>query len=349
MPGSLALFISPHGFGHAARTIAVAQALQHRKPDLQFHIFTTVPEHLFNESLHNIHYHQVKTDVGMIQSDALSCDAGKTKDALDAFFPFSEALLTDLAGIVKDCHSVLCDISPMGIEVARYAKRPSVLVENFTWDWIYAEYPELTAYSKLLADIYSRADVRIQTEPVCNRLDTRSCPPIFRKKRRDASTIRRELGAGDRKIVLITMGGIGYPVEKLQGFESCDDCYFIIAGQKKTSMLGSNVMGLSVDSHYYHPDLICAADLVLCKSGYSSVAECYQAGTRVVAIDRQGFAESRVLTDFISDQLGGTIIDEEDFVTGKWLKLLPELLQKRCSAPAGTNGADLVAEIILSL
>ncbi len=348
MPRSIAAFISPHGFGHAARSIAVGQALQQREPDLQLHIFTTVPEHLFTESLTNIHYHEVITDVGMVQSDALNCDVARTKDALVDFLGFKDELIKGLAGMVRDCHSVLCDISPVGIEVARRTGRPSVLVENFTWDWIYKQHPELDLYAKQLSKIYSLADLRIQAEPVCSRVDTLSCPPIFRKKRHTAGLIREQLGADNRKIILISMGGIAYPLERMQGFEKHEDCFFVIAGQNRTSVLGSNSLGLSVNSDFYHPDLVCASDLVLCKSGYSSVAECYQAGSRVIAIDREGFAESPVLTGFIREKLGGTIIYEKDFVSGKWLDILPEMLQKPNSAPAAINGADTVAETILS-
>ena len=32
----------------------------------------------------------------------------------------------------------MCDISPLGLMVAERAGLPSVLVENFTWDWLYA-------------------------------------------------------------------------------------------------------------------------------------------------------------------------------------------------------------------
>ncbi len=45
--GSLAYFISPHGFGHAARACAVMSAILERMPGVRFEIFTEVPRWFF--------------------------------------------------------------------------------------------------------------------------------------------------------------------------------------------------------------------------------------------------------------------------------------------------------------
>jgi hypothetical protein len=70
----LACFVSPHGFGHATRTIALLQALQNRIPRLKATIFTTVPPSLFQSSGINCSYHQMSTDVGLVQRDAFTED-----------------------------------------------------------------------------------------------------------------------------------------------------------------------------------------------------------------------------------------------------------------------------------
>jgi len=31
----------------------------------------------------------------------------------------------------------ICEIAPMGILVAKETRVPAILVDNFTWDWIY--------------------------------------------------------------------------------------------------------------------------------------------------------------------------------------------------------------------
>ena len=49
--GRLAYFVSPHGFGHAARACAVMQAMRAVWPRVVFEVFTLVPEWFFAESL----------------------------------------------------------------------------------------------------------------------------------------------------------------------------------------------------------------------------------------------------------------------------------------------------------
>ena len=47
----IAYFISPHGYGHAARASAVMDAIHDISPSLRFEIFTTVPQWFFEQSL----------------------------------------------------------------------------------------------------------------------------------------------------------------------------------------------------------------------------------------------------------------------------------------------------------
>lgn len=65
-------FVTPHGFGHAARAAAVMVALQEIDPAIQFDIFTQVPRWFFQDSLvRNEHYYDVRTDVGVVQATSL--------------------------------------------------------------------------------------------------------------------------------------------------------------------------------------------------------------------------------------------------------------------------------------
>lgn len=205
---TIAAFISPHGFGHATRATAVLESLQNVAPSTEFKLFTTVPEHLFADSLSNYTLTRIQTDIGIIQQNALHCDVTATCTALKDFIPFDAALISKLVEHIAGCSAVLCDISPLGIAVAEHAGVPSVLVENFTWDWIYSPHSALLKYADMMRDVFSMATHHIQTEPVCRKIEnTLNCPPIFRKIRRDPAWVRQKLHCGDRRMVLISMGG----------------------------------------------------------------------------------------------------------------------------------------------
>ena len=82
---TIACFVSPHGFGHAARACAVIEALSRSRPAFRFHIFTTVPRWFFAESLSGcFEYHLCCTDIGLVQVSPLEEDleAGHVRDFL---------------------------------------------------------------------------------------------------------------------------------------------------------------------------------------------------------------------------------------------------------------------------
>jgi len=145
----IAYFITPHGFGHASRACAVMTALFERDQTLSFEIFTQVPVWFIRFSLVAadgtpvpFRYHDVLTDIGFVQHTSMTENVPETIERLSAFLPFAPQVVNDLADVVQQagCEAVFCDIAPLGIAVAKAAQVPSVLIENFTWSWIYSAY-----------------------------------------------------------------------------------------------------------------------------------------------------------------------------------------------------------------
>ncbi|MCF8057538.1 MAG: hypothetical protein K9K37_12990 [Desulfocapsa sp.] len=350
----IASFITPHGFGHATRMTAVLEALQQKIPDLHPHLFTTVSESLFSETLQEFSYHALDCDIGLIQKNGLQTDLPATIRRLQEFLPFADSLVTELARKIEGCRLVLCDIAPLGIAVARKAGIPSVLIENFTWDWIYQAYlprhPDLQAAIDYLGAQYQQADIHIRTEPACGTGKGQlCCGPIFRRIRQQRAEIRSEFNCQDKKLVFISMGGIDLELPFVHQLPAFPDTIFLLAGQDKNYRLADNVFLLSRNSGFYHPDLINAADLVVCKSGYSTVAECFQAGTPIVTVGRVTFPESALLEQFCADQLEGQSLSQEEFLSGSWLNNLDTLFPGNRQTAAHKNGADSAAEYLRPL
>jgi len=350
----IACFISPHGFGHATRTIAVLEALKRLHLDCHAHLFTTVPETLFAASLADFTYHVEPVDIGLVQSSALTVDIPATCAQLDRLLPYSADRLAELGDRCAGCSIILCDIAPLGIAVGRLTGITTVLLENFTWDWIYQpycqKYPELQRHARFLGNLFQRADYRIQTEPLCReaRRDV-VCGPIFRRLRMASDKIRAVLNVGDRSLILITLGGIPQQLPELRRVEEQSDLFFVIAGQPHTEQVAENCLLLQRDTDLSHPDLIGAADLVVCKAGYSTIAECCLAGARVLVIGRDDYPESQPLQRYVQRVLAGVPITAELYERGGWLPLARELLSRQKPAPATENGADRVAAFLSGL
>ena len=151
-------------------------ALHDLAPSLTCDIFTTVPQWFFAQSLEGpFTYETLLTDIGFIQKTPLLVDLRKTVHRLNAFYPLDRSRVRSLADKVrrKGCQMVVCDIAPLGIAVAREAGIPSVLIENFTWDWIYEGYleeaPQMEGHILYLRDLFEAADFHVQTVPLCSR------------------------------------------------------------------------------------------------------------------------------------------------------------------------------------
>jgi hypothetical protein len=351
---TFAYFISPHGFGHAARASAVMNALGKQAP-CHFEIFTSVPAWFFAQSLqvpYRLHYEIV--DVGLVQATPLNEDAPATAQRLQEIWFPSQAKTAELAGQVRlaGCQAVLCDIAPMGIVVADAAGVPSILIENFTWDYIYATYvadaPALQQLSDSMAEWFARAELHIQTAPITRPTATaQSVLPISRPPRTPTSEIRSRLGISPTaQFILLTMGGHSAEFSFLAELQQLP-YQFVLPGNWQNAERRANCLFLPFKSELYHPDLVATADLVVGKIGYSTVAEAWQAGTRFAYIPRPRFLESTVMEAWMHQNMVCCEILQNDFEQGIWLYAqLPAILAQPRGPVAQENGADQVAKIV---
>jgi len=354
----VACFISPHGFGHAARAAGIMAALHEINPSIRFDIFTTVPSWFFQSSLcRPFTYHSLVTDIGFIQKTPLQEDLDKTLHCLNNFLPFDHSQISSLGQLTKGlgCELIMCDIAPMGIVVAKEAGVPSVLVENFTWDWIYQEYTSFDAqiekHVTYLRSLFHAADHHLQTEPVCRyRAADLTALPISRKVRTPAGQIRKELGLpSDGKVVMITMGGIRQHYAFIDELANQRDVHFVVPGGSQSMEIRDNVVLLPYHSDFFHPDLINACDAVVGKLGYSTLAEVYHAGVPFGYISRPSFPESEILTAYVEREMSGIAIEEIEFQAGTWTSHLHDLLALPRIQRSGPNGAEQVARFVHAL
>jgi hypothetical protein len=355
----LAYFITPHGFGHAARASAIMASITEINPNIHFELFTQVPEWFFAASCPGSYtYHECISDVGLAQKTPLTEDLDLTIRRLSALLPFRPDNLADLKSEIQrsHCRLILCDIAPLGIAVAKAAAVPSVLIENFTWDWIYQGYvgeePRFLEPIEYLRNIFSRATYHIQTEPVCqpspgSHLTTH---PVSRKTRIPPGEIRLQLGISPpAKVVLISMGGIEGQYPFVQNLLDFPGIHFIIPGGVQSVKVEQNLVFLPHHSNFYHPDLMSASDMVISKAGYSTISEAYWAGIPFAYVARQRFPESAVMAEFIQKSIGGFEISPGDFENGSWISLLPVWLAKPKIQRQLPNGADQAGQFICGL
>jgi len=352
----IAVFVSAHGFGHAARACAVVEALAVRDPALRFEIFTEAPEWFFSDSLRtHFRYHTLRTDVGLVQTTSLREDLPATLEVLERFLPFDGAEVARVARQLEElgCAAALCDIAPFGIASAAAAGIPAVLIENFTWDWVYEHYaaahPAFARFAALMHDVFVHADMRIQTTPVCRREPGAPLvAPVSRTPRTSAAAVRRRLGVPEgAAMVLLTMGGIPFRYDFLDHIARLpESTFFVVPGADKDAHPHPRCIGLPHRSGYHHPDLVAAADLVVGKLGYSTLAEAHAAAVRFAFVPRPTFPESAILARFAVSEMMGFAVGAQEFSSGTWLDRVPEMLAAPKPQPPAATGAADAARLI---
>ncbi len=335
------------------------EAIGRMKGPVHFDIFTTVPEWFFDDSLKTAEftYHKLTTDLGLVQKTAFEIDLDETLGRLNDFLPFSAARIAETAGLLRArrCALVVCEIAPMGIAAAAKAGITSVLVENFTWDWIYRQYADrasgLAAHITYLQGLFGAVDYHVQTEPVCcdNQAELTTAP-VSRKARLSADTIRRRLGVpANAKMVVVTTGGIPQSHGFINRLHKVSQTFFVLPGAGGQMQIRENVIILPQRSQFFHPDLVNAADAVVGKLGYSTLAEVFHAGVPFGFIGRPDFRESDRLAAFAQTHMAAMALDEAEFASGDWVTRLDVLLSLPRVSPGETNGAEQIGRFILDL
>jgi hypothetical protein len=352
----VAYFVSPHGFGHAARACAVMAAMRRRRPAIHFELFTEVPKWFFSDSLPRcFSYQHLSSDVGLVQSSPLIEDLQATVDRLNEMWrdnTRAERLGKRLREL--ECSMAVVDISPLGLAAAAAASLPSALVENFTWDWIYARYPgapsELREHGRRMAELFTSAALRIQTDPICEILPTAvSVPPVARDPHSRKTAIRATLGVpANEPMVVVSMGGVPWDYGAFSELEHSSGAWIVVpGGSVRNARRRGRLILLPFHAEIYHPDLVAASDVVVSKLGYSTVAEAYRAGAALAYVGRPRFPESPVLARWVEEEMVAAEIEEETLRTGAWLDVVDGLLKSPRRMPDRPNGAEKAAEAIL--
>ncbi len=353
---NVAYFISSHGFGHAARSSAVIRKLL--EVGHAVFLYTTTPEWFFKNSLPEGRYvyTEWQTDVGLIQKNPFEEDIPKTIQALQQTFPPQPHNFQGLITTLKKqaINLVIADISAVGLLAAEALSCDSILIENFTWDWIYEQYlqtyPALSPWVDYFSEVYQKATHHFVTEPSCKVLPaSQRIAPIARQARTPRQVLRKQLGIQpDQKMVLITMGGIAIDFKE-DMFENIAANLKIVfpVGNLLQERKQNNYHLLPHNHSYFHPDLVQAADLVIAKVGYSTIAEAYHAGRPLLYIPRETFPESLQLEEFIRTVMHGAPLTEIELFSGNWQEKALQLMATQTNAlDLKVNGADQILAFI---
>jgi len=362
---SVFFYVSGHGFGHAVRQIAIINALGARLPDLGIVIRTAAPRRLFDQSVRvPTTFIEGPSDTGVVQIDSVRLDERATIEHAAAFYETLAQRAASEAAILRahDACLVISDAPPLACAAAAVANISSVIVSNFTWDWIYEGYEaQLSAAPGLLdviRDTYALAREGWRL-PLHGGFATvpsvQDLPFVARHARADrsAADLKRELGLrADRPLALVSFGGYGVSELQLRQIDCLDIVDLVMtAPANEIDSIDGPVHRVAEEDIYSrgfrYVDLVAAADLVVTKPGYGIIADCVANKTAMLYTSRGRFVEYDVMVAEMPRVLKCEFIDLESFLAGRWRSALRRLLEKPGPAEQPrTDGAEVVARLI---
>lgn len=373
MAAAIVFYVSGHGFGHASRTIEVINAVLARRPETRIGVRTAAPRWLFDLTVKGkIAFSTLECDTGVVQIDALTLDEADTIRRAAAFHSDLVTRAASETRILRELGAglIVGDIPPLAFAVSAAAGIPSIGLGNFTWDWIYADYPRVRLAPSLLPTIrgaYAKASMALRL-PMSAGFETFSNVKDIPFIARHATHTREEVCKilklpADKPLVLMSFGGYGLPgldtdvVAKFKKYTVISTANLPVGrsrkdtptAERKGSFISINEEAM-YDAGIRYEDLVRAAEAVVTKPGYGIIAECIANDAAVLYTSRGHFPEYDVLVEDMPKYLRTAFIGQEELFAGKWEsamgKLLAQSRPKNYQKPE-TNGADVAAEILL--
>jgi L-arabinokinase len=370
---AIVFYVSGHGIGHASRVIEVINAVLARRPDTRIGVRTAAPRWLFDLTVRGkIAFSTLECDTGVVQSDALTLDEADTIRRAAAFHSDLVTRAASETRVLRELGAglIVGDIPPLAFAVGAAAGIPSIALGNFTWDWIYGDYPRVRLAPSLLPTIrgaYAKASMALRL-PMSAGFESftniKDIPFIARHATRARDEVCKVLKLpADKPLVLMSFGGYGLPgldTDVLARFKK----YTVInatsrpvgrarkevpLAERQGSLVTVNEEAM-YDAGIRYEDLVHAVDAVVTKPGYGIIAESIANDAVVLYTSRGHFPEYDVLLEEMPKYLRTAFLSQEDLFAGRWEghldKLLAQPRLKNYKKP-DTSGADVAADLLL--
>ncbi|CAG9465908.1 unnamed protein product [Pedinophyceae sp. YPF-701] len=369
-------YCSGHGFGHVTRSFDIADELL--KTGCTLHLvcaaknaFALAPQHP------NVQMRTAVFDAGCIQKTAFDTDAAATLRAYREIDENRMVILERERAFLRDVGAdvVVTDVASIPCESASAAGIPSVVVGNFTWDFIYqiqaiqlarergagngsggvmgAVCEEWGGMLTRISQGYAHATVCLQlglgVAPMPAFRRVQPLPYVCRPVKVSATEIRRQLGVPDEdKIVLVTVGGQHMPETVASGaFDPGEGWVCCVTGRMpEGAALPPRFKFLPPDIDL--PSVVAASACVVGKNGFGTCAECLSTGTPHVATPRNYFAEEPYLRASMAAAGASVEMPLEAFEAGDWMPYIQRATQLR-PRPRKTSGGKMCAALIVEV
>lgn len=297
-------YISNHGFGHIARNISVIAKLA-KKENVFIYVVCGLEQIKFAKDVlklmldepeyKRIFYRDMDTDIGLIlYSGTLDVDvkllAKKCRNFLERIPAISENETEWLK--MHNISAALCDMPIWAIKACKLADIPLIYIGNFTWAELYRELlPKdiVDSYAEYYGLVNNALLLPFHTEEMLDFLHSENIMETSLLARPFNETAVDHIRNGHScPIVFIALGMSAHFYEKVD--VSNVNAFFY--ANEGVPLIGNNVQILPRDT-INTQDYIKAADYVITKAGWGTVAEAILAQKPMALFKRDGVLEDR--------------------------------------------------------
>lgn len=354
MKRRLLVAISAHGYGHAAQTSCVVNALRQELPDLELILCTSLPkDYLASRFQGSFEHRPLDHDIGMRMASALEVRVDESAAGYARFHEEWEARIESTRATLTALRPdlVLANVPYAVLAAAHRVGLPAVGLCSLNWADIYHHYcgaypNSATIHAQILA-AYRQADRFLRATPGMPMTDlpnTRAIGPLARLGQNRRTELQRHLGlnAGDR-IVLVGLGGIDtrLPIEQ---WPVIPGMYWLVPQAwraRRSDTFSAETCGMSF------LDLLASSDALLTKPGYGSFTEAACNGVPVLYVERPDWPEEPYLVQWLTGHGACARITPHDLTQGTLEAPLMTLLDAtRPARPQPTGIAAGVTELL---
>lgn len=299
-----------------------------------------------------ISYNPLSTDVGLVlKPGMMEIDREGLLKKIRKFVKDWDCLIEQEIGWLKynNIDGVVSDIVPWIFTSTRHAEIKSVFISNFTWVEIYKELFEEKVYERYL-ESYRQADYaflyplagdigeHFQTSKTvgmsCRSFNAEKVSDI--KARYKRPIIYMSVGRSVDLVTEIDVGELPYQFIYTEGI----------------NLKGENAELLPADTDNTH-DYIKAAEHVITKAGWGTVAEAICAQKPMLVLRRDEVAEDRVTLQKLMDLGVALPLTKEELNVARLCELLKQLENRsknyKSLSDKYTNCSDQIAEQLLKV
>ena len=352
---------SSHGFGHAARDVAVLRALQRLRPDWTLVLSCDVSPGFLRLVLGDadVLLRRCRWDVGMVQDDALGVNPQATLHALaDLDRQLPDLIERESAWIINQGQPVciLGDVPPASADLAERTGAGLVWMGNFGWDDIYqaqgreghgAAFDQRAASAR---EAYSRGQLLLRCPfdlAMAWGMPEQRIGLVCGEPEPLPAELEDRLLSLNVPLVQVGFGGLGLALDP-QLFKRWPDHHFVMSasGHEDQSTQSLGLTNLTLLPQGVRPiDLFPYCQRHLGKPGFSTFSEVLSQHVGLHVVERTHFAEVSALMAGLQRHGRYRLLTRDQLNAGAWQLDQPLVLPS--DGPLPVDGASQAAHALV--